>query len=127
MDKLQLFQSKHLTENKLKNLKTGWLVKIHQRIKEGDKTRLQAFEGVIIAKKHGNEAGGTITIRRVSCGIGVEKTYPIHLPSIEKVQVLKKSNIRRAKLYYLRNKTSKEIKKKMRQEVPRKTVSLKNK
>ena len=127
MDKLQLFQSKHLTENKLKNLKTGWLVKIHQRIKEGDKTRLQAFEGVIIAKKHGNEAGGTITIRRVSGGIGVEKTYPIHLPSIEKVQVLKKSNIRRAKLYYLRNKTSKEIKKKMRQEVPRKTVSLKNK
>ena len=116
MDKLQLFQSKHSGENKLKDLETGWTVKIHQRIKEGEKTRVQAFEGTIISKKHGTEAGGTITVRKVTDGIGVEKTYPIHLPSIEKVQVLKKPRTRRAKLYYLRDKTSREIRKKMKKE-----------
>ena len=116
MDKLQVFQQKHMPESKLGDLQVGWTVKIHQKIKEGDKTRTQAFEGMIIAKKHGNEAGGTITVRKVSDGIGVEKTFPIYLPSIEKVQVLKKPKVRRAKLYYLRDKTSREIRKKMKQQ-----------
>ena len=115
MDKLQAFQQKHMPESKLGDLQVGWTVKIHQRIKEGDKTRTQAFEGMIIAKKHGNEAGGTITVRKVSDGIGVEKIFPFYLPSIEKVQVLKKPKVRRAKLYYLRDKSSREIKKKMKQ------------
>src|SRR3989344_5284216 len=115
MDKLQAFSSKHMPEGKLGDLQVGWTVKIHQKIKEGDKTRTQAFEGMIIAKKHGKEAGGTITVRKVSDGIGVEKIFPFYLPSIEKVQVLKKPNVRRAKLYYLRDKTSREIKKKMKQ------------
>lgn len=115
MDKLQLFQSKNMPESKLKDLQPGWTVKIYQRIKEGDKTRVQAFEGTVIAKKHGNEAGGTITVRKVSGGYGVEKVFPIYLPSIEKVQVLKKPSVRRAKLYYLRDKTSREIRKKMKQ------------
>ena len=116
MNKLQAFQQKHMPASKLKDLEPGWIVKIHQKIKEGDKTRTQAFEGMIIAKKHGNEAGGTITVRKVSDGIGVEKTFPIYLPSIEKVQVLKKPKVRRAKLYYLRDKTSREIRKKMKQQ-----------
>lgn len=116
MDKLQAFQSKHMPESKLKDLRVGWTIKIHQKIKEGDKTRTQAFEGIIIAKKHGDEASGSITVRKVSDGIGVEKTFPIYLPSIEKVQVLKKPNVRRAKLYYLREKSSREIKKKMKQQ-----------
>lgn len=115
MDKLSLFNSKHAADSKLKNLQSGWTVKIHQRIKEGEKTRLQAFEGTVIAKKHGNESGGTITVRRVSGGYGVEKVFPLYLPSIEKVQVLKKPRVRRAKLYYLRDKTSREIRKKMKQ------------
>ena len=117
MDKLQTFNTKYSGETKLKDLQSGWTVKVHQRIKEGEKTRVQAFEGTVIAKKHGNEAGGTITIRRVSGGIGVEKVFPLHLPSIEKVQVLKKPKVHRAKLYYLRDKSSREIKKKMKQEV----------
>ena len=115
MDKLQTFQLKHTPESKLKDLRVGWTVKVFQKIKEGEKTRTQAFEGTVIAKKHGNEAGGTVTVRKVSDGIGVEKVFPIYLPSIEKVQVLKKSRIRRAKLYYLRDKTSREIRKKMKQ------------
>lgn len=116
MDKLQAFHTKYSGESKLTDLQPGWTVKIHQRIKEGEKTRVQAFEGTVIAKKHGNQAGGTVTVRRVSNGFGVEKVFPMYLPSIEKVQVLKKPKVRRAKLYYLRDKTSREIKKKMKQE-----------
>jgi len=104
-----------MPEGKLKDLQVGWTVKVFQKIKEGDKTRTQAFEGTVIAKKHGIEAGGTITVRKVSNGIGVEKVFPIHLPSIEKVQVLKNPRVRRAKLYYLRDKTSREIKRKVKQ------------
>jgi len=115
MNKLQLFQTKHIPEGKLKDLQVGWAVKIFQKIKEGEKTRTQAFEGMVIAKKHGNEAGGTVTIRKVSGGIGIEKVFPVYLPSIEKVQVLKKPRVRRAKLYYLRDKTSREIKRKIKQ------------
>src|SRR5689334_15568045 len=103
MDKLQAFQTKYGGESKFKDLQPGWTVKVFQKIKEGDKTRTQAFEGTVIAQKHGTEAGGTITIRRVSGGIGVEKVFPIHLPTIEKIQVLKKPKVRRAKLYYLRD------------------------
>ncbi len=115
MNKLQLFQSKNRPESKIKDLQPGWTVKIYQKIKEGEKTRVQAFEGTVIAKKHGGEPGGTITVRKVSGGFGVEKVFPIYLPSIEKVQVLKKSKVRRAKLYYLRDKTSREIRKKMKE------------
>jgi len=118
MNRLQLFQSKSSVESKLKDLRVGWTVKIYQKIKEGEKTRTQAFEGLIISKKHGNEPGGTITVRKVTGGIGVEKTYPIYLPSIEKVQVLRKAKVRRAKLYYLRDKSSREIRRKIKHEAP---------
>lgn len=120
---MSLFNSKNNPESKLKDLRVGWTVKVHQKIKDGEKTRTQAFEGTIISKKHGNEAGSTITVRKVSGGFGVEKTFPIYLPSIEKVQILKKSKVRRAKLYYLRDKTSREIRKKMKQAVPTKLAS----
>lgn len=116
MNKLQQFDSKNRPKSKLADLKPGWTVKVFQKIKEGDKTRVQAFDGVVITKKHGTEAGSTVTIRRAAGGFGVEKTYPLYLPSIEKVEVLKKSNVRRAKLYYLRDKTSRQIKKKMKQQ-----------
>ena len=112
MDKLSLFQSKNMAQNKFEGLKTGWTVKVFQKIKDGDKTRTQAFEGLIIARKHGNEAGGTVTVRKVSGGIGVEKTFPIFLPTINKVEVVRKSKVRRSKLYYLRDKTAKEIRRK---------------
>ena len=114
MDKLSLFNSKNAPESKLKDLQVGWTIKVHQKIKDGEKTRIQAFEGTIISKKHGNEPGGTITVRKVTGGIGVEKIFPMYLPSIEKIQILKKSKVRKAKLYYLRDKTSREIKRKMK-------------
>ncbi len=111
-----ILQLNPVPESKLKDLRPGWTVKIYQKIKEGDKTRTQAFEGTVIANKHGNEPGGTITVRKVSGGIGVEKIFPIYLPSIEKVTVIKKTTGNRAKLYYLRDKSAKEIRRKMSQE-----------
>jgi len=99
-------------QNKFEGLKPGWTIKVYQKIKEGEKTRTQAFEGLIIAHKHGTEAGGTVTVRKVSGGIGVEKTFPIFLPTIDKVEVIRKSKVRKSKLYYLREKSAKEIRRK---------------
>ena len=97
-------------------MKTGWTVKVYQKIKEGDKSRVQAFEGIIIARKHGNEPGGTITVRKVSGGVGVEKTFPLHLPTLTKIEVVKKAGTRKSKLYYLREKSARETRKKMKAE-----------
>ena len=112
MDKIALFQSKNMGQNKFEGLKPGWTVKVYQKIKEGEKSRVQAFEGLIIARKHGAQSGGTVTVRKVSGGIGVEKTFPVYLPTIDKVEVIRKSKVRKAKLYYLREKTAKEIRRK---------------
>lgn len=89
-------------------LRPGYTVRVHQRIQEGKKERVQVFEGLIIALKHGGEPGGTFTIRRVSKGYGVEKIFPIHLPTIEKIEVVSKGRVRRAKLYYMRELTGKK-------------------
>ena len=105
--------------NKFEGIKAGWTIRVNQRIKEGEKTRVQAFEGMVISLKHGTEAGATITVRKVTGDIGVEKTFPIYLPSIEGVKVVRKAKVRRAKLYYLRDKTNKEIRKKIRTEAPK--------
>jgi len=86
----------------LPEIKPGNTVKIYQKIKEKDKERLQAFEGVVIARKHGKGISATITVRSVISGVGVEKIFPIHSPVIEKIEVLKRGKVRRAKLYYLR-------------------------
>jgi len=86
----------------LPNIQPGDTVKVYQKIKEKDKERLQAFEGIVLARKHGKGISATITVRKVISGIGVEKIFPIHSPVIEKIEVLKKSKVRRAKLYYLR-------------------------
>lgn len=98
----------------LGEVRVGDTVKIQQRIKEGVKEMNLLFEGLVIAKKHGNGISGTITIRKVSDGIGVEKILPIHLPTITKVDILKRSHVRRAKLYYIRDKASREVRKKMK-------------
>lgn len=88
-------------------LKPGMTVRVHQKIKElnakgEEKERIQYFEGMIIARKHGKEKGGTITVRKVSDGVGVEKIFPLNLPSITKIEVKKQAKVRRAKLYFLR-------------------------
>ncbi len=115
MDKPHSYTLKSMGNNKFEGVQPGWTVKVFQKIKEGEKVRTQAFEGTVIARKHGETPSGTITIRKVSGGIGVEKVLPIYLPSIDKVQIIKKSKVRRAKMYYLREKTAKEIRKKIKQ------------
>jgi large subunit ribosomal protein L19 len=87
-----------------KKIKSGDVVRVYQRIKEGGKERTQIFEGVVIARKHGNEIGATITVRKEISGIGVEKIFPIHSPTIEKIEILKEGKRKRAKLYHLRKK-----------------------
>ena len=94
------------------DIKTGDTIKVYQIIREkakkkkgvkGEyKERIQIFEGLILAKKHGNEIGATITVRKIIAGIGVEKIFPIHSPKIQKIEIVKRSKVRRAKLYYLR-------------------------
>jgi len=94
---------KELEEIK-KKIKSGDVVRVYQKVKEGGKERTQIFEGIVIARKHGNEIGATITVRREISGIGVEKIFPIHSPTIEKIEILKEGKRKRAKLYYLRRK-----------------------
>ncbi len=106
------------TTEKQKNipeLKTGMTVKIYQKIKElnikgEEKERVQFFEGIIIAKKHGKEIGGTITVRKISNGVGVEKIFPLNLPTIEKIEIKKIADVRRSKLYYIREGFKRKLK-----------------
>ena len=87
----------------------GDTVRVHVRIKEGSRERIQVFEGIVIAKKHGG-IEETITVRRLAYGVGVEKVFPIHSPSIEKIETVRKGYVRRAKLYYLRERQGKAAK-----------------
>ena len=92
------YQKKNVPE-----LRPGDTVRIHQRIREGSKERVQVFEGVVIALKHGQGLNGTFTVRKLSYGIGVERVFPLHSPRILKVERMKTADVRRAKLYYLRD------------------------
>lgn len=91
-------------------LRTGQTVRVHQRIKEGEKERIQVFEGVILAVKHGAGINGTFTVRKVSEGVGVEKIFPIASPLIEKIEVKKSAKVRQATLYHLRNPKARRLK-----------------
>lgn len=92
----------------------GDTVKVIQKIKDGDKERQNSFEGIIIARKHGNGATATFTVRRVVGGIGVERIFPLHSPSTAKIEILRRAKTRRAKLYYIREKAAREVRKKMK-------------
>lgn len=113
MDKIQQFIQKYSTR-KITEFQPGWIIKVFQKIKEGGKERVTPFEGIVIAKKHGNEPGATFTVRRVISGVGVEKIFPLHSPTIEKIEIIKKARVRRAKLYYLRKKSRKETRRKIK-------------
>ena len=95
-------------------LRPGDTVKVHQKIKEGNKERIQIFEGIIIAKKHGDGILATITVRKVVDGVGVERIFPIHSPALAKIEVVKSGKVRRSKLYYLRTAKGKKTRLKKR-------------
>ncbi len=103
-----------IAERKALDIRSGDTIRVWQKITEKGKTRLQAFEGLVIAVKHGKEAGGTFTVRRVASGVGVEKIFPIYSPMIDSVETLKRSKVRRAKLYHVRDKAAKVIRRQMR-------------
>jgi large subunit ribosomal protein L19 len=88
----------------------GDTVKVHVKIVEGSRERIQVFEGIVISKKGGKTNRAVFTVRKISYGVGVERTFPIHSPKIEKIEVIRKGNVRRAKLFYLRERTGKATK-----------------
>lgn len=96
------------------DLRSGDTVRVHQKIEEKGKTRIQVFEGLVLSRKHGTEAGATFTVRRSTGGYGVEKIYPLYSPMIDKIEIVKRSKVRRGKLYYIRRKAMKQIAKRMK-------------
>ncbi|PIQ68876.1 MAG: 50S ribosomal protein L19 [Candidatus Taylorbacteria bacterium CG11_big_fil_rev_8_21_14_0_20_46_11] len=114
----------NVEERKNLDLRSGDTVRVWQKItdrvlekdKVKEKSRLQAFEGIVLTRKHGTEAGGTFTVRRVIDGIGVERIFPLYSPTVDKIEILKRSKVRRAKLYHIREKAAKEIRREMRKE-----------
>ena len=100
------------------NVSAGDTVRVWQKIVENKRTRLQAFEGIVLAKKHGNEPGATFTVRRVGTdGIAVEKIFPLYSPMIDRIEILRRVKVRRAKLYFLRSKTKKQVRDKLRRAI----------
>jgi large subunit ribosomal protein L19 len=108
------FTSANADARKSLDLRSGDTVRVHQKIQEKGKTRIQIFEGLVIARKHGTEAGATFTVRRNQGGYGVEKIFPLYSPIIDKIEISKRSQVRKAKLYHVRRKAAKEITKRMR-------------
>lgn len=104
----------NMPERKELGLAAGDTVKIHQKIQDKGKTRIQIFEGMVLARKHGTTAGATFTVRKVVDGIGVEKIFPLYSPLIDKIEIVKRAKVRRAKLYHVREKVAREIKRQMR-------------
>ena len=108
MDLLKAFADKY-TKAEPPVVAVGDTVRVHLKVKEGNRERIQVFEGVVIAKKHGG-IEETFTVRRVSYGVGVEKVFPVHSPSVDKIELVRHGKVRRAKLYYLRDRVGKAAK-----------------
>ena len=108
MDLMQAFTEKY-KKAEPPVVAVGDTVRVHLKVKEGNRERIQVFEGTVIAKKHGG-IEETFTVRRVSYGVGVGKVFPVHAPSIEKIELVRHGKVRRAKLYYLRNRVGKAAK-----------------
>jgi len=103
-----------VTERASLGIKPGDTVRVHQKIVEKGKTRTQMFEGLVIAVKHGTEAGATFTVRATMSGIGVERIFPLYAPFIEKIEITRRSKVRRAKLYFIREKVAREVRRQLR-------------
>ena len=125
MDIIKSIEHEQL-KNKIPEIKVGNTVRVHVKIKEGNKERIQVFEGIVI-KKQGGGVNETFTVRKISYGVGVEKTFLIHSPMIEKVEVVRVGKARRAKLYYLRDRIGKasKTKEKLGARIENKEIVLK--
>jgi len=108
MDALKLISDSSM-KTEVPQFNVGDTVKVHVKIQEGDKSRIQVFEGTVIAKKHGG-ISETFTVRRVAHGCGIERVFPVHTPAVAKVEVVRSGKVRRAKLYYLRDRVGKAAK-----------------
>lgn len=108
------FTPVELNERKNLDFKSGDTVRVWSKIIEKGKTRLQAFEGLVLCRKHGKEPGATFTVRKVSMGVGVEKIFPLFSPNIGKIEILKKAKTGKSKLYSIRTKAVKEVKKRLK-------------
>ena len=108
MDMIQAFVNEQM-KTELPEFGIGDTIRVHNKIKEGEKERIQIFEGTVIAKRNGG-ISETFTVRRVAYGVGVEKTFPIHSPNVAKVEVIRVAKVRRAKLFYLRDRVGKAAK-----------------
>jgi large subunit ribosomal protein L19 len=104
----------NMTDRQELGIKAGDTVRVHQKIQDKGKTRIQIFEGLVLARKHGKEPGATFTVRKVASGVGVEKIFPLYSPLIDKIEIVKRAKVRRSKLYYIREKVNREIKRQMR-------------
>lgn len=105
----------NMEERKSLGIRPGDTVRVHQKIVDDKgKARIQVFEGLVLARKHGVEPGATFTVRKVASGVGVEKIFPLYSPMIDKLEIVKRAKVRRAKLYYIREKVNREIKRQMR-------------
>lgn len=111
---MRTVQEKYM-KKEIPDFRVGDTVRVNVRIKEGDKERIQAFEGIVI-RKRGSGTDATFTVRKVSYGIGIERTFPLHAPVVESIQVLKRGIVRRARLYYLRDRIGKAAKVKEKKE-----------
>ncbi len=97
------------------DFRSGHTVRVWQKITEGDKVRLQSFEGLVIARRHGAEPGATFTVRRIASGVGTEKTFPLYSPNIDRIESIRRAKVRRAKLFYIRHKSARDIRRKTKQ------------
>ena len=125
------FSPVDIEERKKLSFQAGDTVRVWSKIlDEKGKTRLQAFEGMVLARKHGTESGATFTVRKIASGVGVERIFPLYSPILDKIELVRKSRARRSKLYYIRTKAIKDVRRKMRsvastfeEEVPEEEIS----
>ncbi|MDB5259874.1 MAG: ribosomal protein large subunit ribosomal protein [Candidatus Nomurabacteria bacterium] len=111
------FTPVNMDERKALDFSSGDVVRVWNKIKESDgKTRLQAFEGMVLARKHGAEMGATFTIRKVTSGVGVERIFPLYSVMIDKIEIVRRSRTRRSKLYYVRDKALRDVRRKLKED-----------
>ena len=116
MQKLDSVDAASLRDD-VPSFRAGDTVKVHVKVVEGNRSRIQVFQGVVI-RRHGGGVGETFTVRKISFGVGVERTFPLHTPIVEKIEVVTRGDVRRAKLYYLRGLRGKKAKIKEKRETP---------